>query len=66
MAETGIMLLFEVGLETDLRCLARAGVMFVTVATAGFVLPLVLGFSLSYWGFGRSLRVSLFVGGVVV
>ncbi len=67
MAETGIiLLLFDVGLETDLRRLVRTGAMFVMVATAGFVLPLVLDFSLSYWGFGLSLLVSLFVGGVVV
>ncbi|NOX76793.1 MAG: cation:proton antiporter [Gammaproteobacteria bacterium] len=66
MAEIGIiLLLFEVGLETDLKRLARTGAKSVVVATAGFVLPLVLGFSLSYWGFGLSLLVSLFVGGTL-
>jgi Kef-type K+ transport system membrane component KefB len=66
MAEIGvILLLFEVGLETDVRRLARTGVKSAFVAVAGFVLPLALGFSLSYWGFGLSLLVSLFVGGTL-
>jgi len=66
MAEIGIiLLLFEVGLETDLKRLARTGAKSVAVAIAGFVLPLVLGFSLSYWGFGLSVLVSLFVGGTL-
>ena len=66
MAEVGIiLLLFEVGLETDLKRLARTGAKSMIVATAGFVLPLVLGFSLSFWGFGLSLLVSLFVGGTL-
>jgi len=66
MAEIGIiLLLFEVGLETDLKRLARTGAKSAVVAVTGFVLPLVLGFSLSYWGFGLSLLVSLFVGGTL-
>lgn len=66
MAEIGvILLLFEVGLETDVRRLARSGGKSAFVAVAGFVLPLALGFSLSYWGFGLSLLVSLFVGGTL-
>lgn len=66
MAEIGIiLLLFEVGLETDLKRLARTGSKSVLVAMAGFVLPLVLGFSLSYWTFELSLLVSLFVGGTL-
>ena len=66
MAEIGIiLLLFEVGLETDLKRLARTGAKSVLVAFAGFVLPLVLGFSLSYWVFELSLLVSLFVGGTL-
>jgi Kef-type K+ transport system membrane component KefB len=66
MAEIGIiLLLFEVGLETDLKRLARTGAKSVVVAIAGFVLPLVLGFSLSYWFFELSLLVSLFIGGTL-
>jgi Na+:H+ antiporter len=66
LAEIGIiLLLFEVGLETDLKRLARTGAKSVLVAAAGFILPLLLGFSLSYWGFGLSLLVSLFIGGTL-
>lgn len=66
MAEIGIiLLLFEVGLETDLKRLSRTGAKSVLVAVAGFVLPLLLGFSLSYWLFDLSLLVSLFVGGTL-
>ena len=66
MAEIGIiLLLFEVGLQTDIKRLAYTGLKSVTVAVAGFVLPLLLGFSLSYWLFGLSLLVSLFIGGTL-
>lgn len=66
MAEIGIiLLLFEVGLETDVKRLIRTGVKSVIVAATGFVAPLALGFALSYWLFGLSLLVSLFVGGTL-
>jgi len=66
MAEIGILLLlFEVGLETDVKRLVNAGLKSLVVAIAGFVLPLVLGFALGYWGFGLSLLVSLFIGGTL-
>ncbi len=66
MAEIGIiLLLFEVGLETDVKRLVRTGVKSLVVATAGFVLPLILGFALGYWLFGLSLLVSLFIGGTL-
>lgn len=66
LAEIGIiLLLFEVGLETDLRKLTRSGPKSMIVAIGGFVLPLVLGFSLSYWIFDQSLLVSLFIGGTL-
>ncbi len=66
MAEIGIiLLLFEVGLGTDLRRLARTGTESVLVAFSGFVLPLLLAFSLSYWIFELSLLVSLFIGGTL-
>ena len=66
MAEIGIiLLLFEVGLETDVKRLVRSGLKSLIVAIAGFVLPLVLGFALGYWGFGLSLLVSLFIGGTI-
>jgi Kef-type K+ transport system membrane component KefB len=66
MAEIGIiLLLFEVGLETDVKRLVRSGLKSLIVAIAGFVLPLVLAFALGYWGFGLSLLVSLFIGGTI-
>ena len=66
MAEIGIiLLLFEVGLETDVKRLVRTGLKSIVVAIAGFLLPLVLGFVLGYWVFGLSLLVSLFIGGTL-
>jgi Kef-type K+ transport system membrane component KefB len=66
LAEIGIiLLLFEVGLETDLERLVKAGPKAVVVAIAGFVLPFVLGASCSYWFFGLSPMVSLFIGGTL-
>jgi Kef-type K+ transport system membrane component KefB len=66
MAEIGIiLLLFEVGLETDVKRLVRTGVKSLVVAIIGFVLPLVLGFTLGYLLFDLSLLVSLFIGGTL-
>lgn len=66
MAEIGIiLLLFEVGLGTDVKRLASTGIKSIVVALAGFVLPLVLGFALSHWIFGLSSLVSLFIGGTL-
>jgi len=66
MAEIGIiLLLFEVGLGTDFKRLVSTGAKSFMVAIAGFILPLVLGFSLSYWVFDLSLLVSLFIGGTL-
>ena len=66
MAEIGIiLLLFEVGLETDVKRLIRTGLKSFVVALVGFVLPLVLGFSLGFWVLGLSLLVSLFIGGTL-
>lgn len=66
MAEIGIiLLLFEVGLGTDVKRLASTGIKSIVVALAGFVLPLVLGFALSHWVFDLSLLVSLFIGGTL-
>jgi Kef-type K+ transport system membrane component KefB len=66
MAEIGIiLLLFEVGLETDIKRLVRTGIKSFVVAMIGFVLPLVFGFSLGYWVFNQPLLVSLFIGGTL-
>lgn len=66
LAEIGIiLLLFEVGLDTDLRRLIRTGLKSFLTAIIGFVAPLLLGFSLSYWLFDLPLLVSLFIGGTL-
>jgi Kef-type K+ transport system membrane component KefB len=66
LAEIGIiLLLFEVGLETDVRRLANTGQKSFVVAIGGFFVPFALGFSLGYWIFDFSLLVSLFIGGTL-
>jgi Kef-type K+ transport system membrane component KefB len=66
MAGIGIiLLLFEVGLGTDVKRLVRTGLESIVVALAGFILPLLLGFGLAYWLFDLSLLVSLFIGGTL-
>ena len=66
MAGIGIiLLLFEVGLETDVKRLARTGLESVVVAMAGFILPFLFGFGLAYGPFELPLLVSLFIGGTL-
>lgn len=66
LAEIGIiLLLFEVGLQTDVRRLAQSGSRSVAVAMIGFVLPFVLGFAVAFYGLGLPLLVSLFIGGTL-
>ncbi len=66
LAEIGlILLLFDVGLDTDLSKLAKHGSKASVVALGGFVAPFFLGFGLSYWLFDLSLLLSLFIGGTL-
>jgi len=66
LAEIGlILLLFEVGLETDLGRLAGAGRKASIVAVGGFVAPFAFGFAASLWMFDLPLMVALFVGGTL-
>ncbi|MDH5621364.1 MAG: cation:proton antiporter [Gammaproteobacteria bacterium] len=66
LAEIGIiLLLFEVGLETNVRRLVRAGMKAIVVAVPGFVLPFLLGFGLSYAFLDLPLLASLFIGGTL-
>ena len=66
LAEIGIiLLLFQVGLETDVRRLVNTGRKSFIVAIGGFFVPFLLGFSLSYWGFELPLLISLFIGGTL-
>ncbi len=66
LAEIGIiLLLFDVGLETDLKRLKESGWTSVIVAVGGFFLPFVLGAWVSYSFFDISLITSLFIGGTI-
>src|SRR5919109_1316226 len=66
LAEIGItLLLFEVGLETDVRQLARTGTQSLIVATGGFALPFLLGYGLTRWVLELDILPSLFVGGTL-
>ena len=66
LAEIGIiLLLFQVGLETDVQRRAHSGKKSFIVAIGGFLFPFVLGFFLGYWIFNLSLLVSLFIGGTL-
>lgn len=66
LAEIGIiLLLFQVGLETDIRRLANSGKKSFIVAIGGLIVPFTLGFTLAYSIFNLSLLVSLFIGGTL-
>ncbi|MGD8591129.1 MAG: cation:proton antiporter, partial [Chromatiales bacterium] len=66
LAEIGvILLLFDVGLETDVSRLIRTGMRSLVVATSGFALPFVFGFALAYQVFDLPLLQSLFIGGTL-
>ncbi len=66
LAEIGIiLLLFEVGMDTDLSRLARSGSKPVVVALVGFFLPFVLGYGVSAWLFDLSNLTALFIGGTL-
>jgi Kef-type K+ transport system membrane component KefB len=64
LAEVGVLLLlFDVGLEADLRALARVGGSSVAVAVLGVVVPLGLGWGAARWALpGSPGVVHLFLG----
>lgn len=66
LAEIGIiLLLFEVGISTDVKRLIKAGRQSTFIAITGFITPLLLGFSAAYWLFGLSWFEALFIGGTL-
>jgi Kef-type K+ transport system membrane component KefB len=66
LAEIGIiLLLFEVGMDTELSRLARSGSKPVVVALIGFSLPFALGYAVSTWVFGLPQLTALFIGGTL-
>jgi len=67
LAEIGILLLlFEVGLETDVGQLVKVGLQSSMVAVTGVIVPALLGFWVSAHLLHLPLVVSLFIGGTLV
>lgn len=64
LAEVGVLiLLFDVGLEADLRALVRVGLSSLLVALVGVVVPILLGWGAAAWLFPDSpTLVHIFVG----
>lgn len=63
MAEIGVaILLFEIGLETDLREMFRVGSAALTVAVVGVVLPFFFGYLFWHMYQGGASLVAIFVG----
>ncbi|HUF88809.1 MAG TPA: cation:proton antiporter [Gemmatimonadota bacterium] len=63
MAEVGVaILLFEIGLETDLREMFRVGSSALTVALVGVVLPFTFGYLFWHLYEGGASLVAIFVG----
>ncbi|TKI70370.1 cation:proton antiporter [Sulfurimonas crateris] len=66
LAEIGIiLLLFEVGLETDFTRLKNAGTKSLIVALLGVILPFSFSFFTAHYLFGLSSDISLFIGGTL-
>jgi Kef-type K+ transport system membrane component KefB len=66
LAELGIiLLLFHIGLETDLKQLKRVGFSATTVAIIGALFPMIAGFLVSYYVFKYPLIAALFIGGTL-
>jgi Kef-type K+ transport system membrane component KefB len=63
LAQVGIiLLLFEVGLETDISRLVSSGIRATVVALLGVFLPFLFGFAISYYFFDFPFLASLFIG----
>jgi Kef-type K+ transport system membrane component KefB len=62
LAELGVLLLlFEVGLESDLAELLRAGLQAALVAVVGVLVPFGAGYAVMWW-FGHPPLLAVFVG----
>lgn len=63
LAELGVViLLFEIGLETDLRAMFRVGGPALAVAIVGVALPFLLGYLFWHWYAGGASLTAIFVG----
>ena len=66
LAEIGVvLLLFEVGLDTDIKRLFSAGSRAVLVAIGGIVFPFVIGVGISHQVLGLTRLVAFFIGGTL-
>lgn len=66
LAGLGVMLLlFEVGMESDIKRLGKAGPTAVVIAFLGAVIPLLLGYAISRYLFELEEIASLFVAGTL-
>ncbi|MDM5263317.1 cation:proton antiporter [Sulfurovum sp. XTW-4] len=66
LAEIGILLLlFEIGLDTDIARLKQAGGKAIIVALFGAVFPFTVSAFVAYYLFDLTLVVSLFIGGTL-
>ncbi|MDH3353682.1 MAG: cation:proton antiporter [Chromatiales bacterium] len=66
MAGIGIiLLLFEVGLETNIKGLIHSSKKSVIIAICGFVFPFLFGFIIAHNFFSMPLLTALFIGGTV-
>ncbi|MBX9923770.1 MAG: cation:proton antiporter [Rhabdochlamydiaceae bacterium] len=62
LSEVGVvLLLFEVGMETDISKLQAAGKKALLVAFLGVILPFTFGFTLSFYTFHFSFLISFFI-----
>ncbi len=66
LAEIGIiLLLFQIGLESDIKQLQKVGISAFLVACIGATIPLVLATLVCYYWLKISLITSLFMGGAL-
>ncbi|MCP3687251.1 MAG: cation:proton antiporter [Gammaproteobacteria bacterium] len=66
LAEIGIiLLLFQIGLETNIGDLVKSGQKSVVVALGGFLLPFTSCYALSYYLFSLPQLISLFIAGTM-
>lgn len=60
-----ILLLFEVGLDTNFKQFKKVGKPGAKVAVVGFLLPLILAFPLNYYIFHLDFFTALFIAGAL-
>ncbi len=66
LAEIGlILLLFDVGLDTDISKLSKHAYKASVVALGGFAAPFFLGFAISFVLFDLPILLSMFIGGTL-